>query len=131
MPEVNLTANICPMPASSYTNMKEETFDNSLVSQVLCKNDYIKRRTRKTLIKVNKQTPKSAAAISSSLWLESKLYISEILCTKDTSQLTFKVTTAFTGNNVAVFSARLFGPRKPTHQKTHHAGNRKNIFVCD
>lgn len=132
VPEGNLTANIYPVPASSYTNMKEETFDNSLVSQVLCKNDYIESRTGKTLIKVNKQTPKSAAAISSSLWLESKLYINEILCRKDASHLMLKVTTALTGNNMAAFSARLFGPKKTTHQRAHHAGSReKHTFVCD
>lgn len=135
VPEVNFTANIYPVPASSYTNMKEETFDNSLVSQVLCKNDYIESRTGKTLIKVNKQTPKSAAAISSSLWLDSKLYINEILCTKDASHLMLKVTTAFTGNNMAAFSARLFGPKKKkktTRQRAHHAGSReKHTFVCD
>lgn len=73
MLEESLPADIHSMPASSYINMKEETFDNLLVSQVLCKTDYMKCRTGKTLIKVNKQTPRWTAATFSSSWLEAKL----------------------------------------------------------
>lgn len=61
------------MLAPNYINMKGERFDNLLLKEVLCKNDYIKRWTGKTVIKVNKQTPKSPAALSSILWPESKL----------------------------------------------------------
>lgn len=75
--------------------MKEERADSLLLREVLYKNDYIKCRTDRALIKVNKQTPKSPAVLSSILWLESKSQIASIHCSKDARQLRFKVTTAF------------------------------------
>lgn len=83
------------MLTSNYINMKEERFDSLLLREVLYKNDYIKCRTDRALIEVNKQTPKSPAVLSSILWFESKLQIVSIPCTKDASQLRFKVSTAF------------------------------------
>lgn len=84
---------------------------------LLCKSDYIKHRAGKALIKVNKETPKAPAALSSTLWPESNLLTAEICCTKDASQLRNKVTTAFTALLGIWFLIRLLGEKNQTNRK--------------
>lgn len=97
---------------------------------LLCISDYIKHRAGKALIKVKKEPPKAPAALSSTLWPESKLLTAEICCTKDASQLRNKVTTAFTALSGIWFLTRLLGGKKKQTkkpQKAYSAGSRKTI----
>lgn len=83
---------------------------------LLCRSDYIKHRAGKALIKVNKEPPKAPAALSSTLWPESNLLTAEICCTKNTSQLRNKVTTAFTALLGVWFLTRLLGEKTQTNR---------------
>lgn len=90
--------------------------------ELLCKSDSIKHRAGKALIKVNKEPPKAPAALSSTLWPESKLLTAEICCTKDASLLRNKVITAFTALSGIWFLTRLLGEKtnkqKPNRKPT-------------